>query len=100
MQLAVQMARAQTRYVRIVITDARQLALQQLNNFQRRRFADVIYISLIGDAENEYLGAAQRLTDQIQSVRHPFDDVGRHRGVDLSRQLDETGLEIVLPRLP
>ena len=37
---------------------------------------------------------------RIESLSNALDDVTWHRSVHLARQLDEAGLEAVLPRLP
>ena len=86
--------------VRIVVRDVGALALQELDQLQRRRLARVVDVRLVGDAEDLHLRALERLLLGVQRPRDLAQAPPRHVLVDLARELDELRVEVVLPRLP
>ena len=54
---------------------------------------------LVGDAQDQHPRALDRLADLVQRALDPLDAEVRLVLVDLPRQLDELGVEIVLARL-
>jgi hypothetical protein len=95
-----QAVRRQLRYVGIVVAQLRAPRLQQLDDLERRGFAQVANARLVGRADDEdpraphgLAGVVERPLDRLQA------DV-RHVLVDLAGELDELGREIVLARLP
>ena len=85
---------------RIVIDDFRALFDQQLDYVERRGFARVIRVPLIGDTDYQYPGALDWLSILVQQRSGLFCHVSRHLRVDLAGQLHQTCLVIQRPHLP
>src|SRR5437868_7817565 len=64
--------------IRIVVGDEGPTLLQELKNLQSGRFARVIDVLLISDAENADPAPLDRLALVIQSLGHAVHDVLRH----------------------
>ncbi len=92
--------RLQPRQVRVVIADARAFALEHGHDVERRRFAQVVDIALVRNAQQQHRRSANRFRVTVQRVRHLVNDMMRHRAVHVSRELDEASLEPDLLHLP
>src|SRR5437016_12216964 len=67
---------------------------------QRRRFAQVVYIILIGEAEHQNPRTLHGFSMLVQRRAYRGGHVIRHCGIDLARQLNESSMEVELFRLP
>src|SRR5205085_1458462 len=85
---------AHDRKVGIVVTDLCTLFLQKLNDGKRRGFAEIVYIFLVGNAENKNPGTIQRLLVLVEGSRDGVQDMIGHAGVDLTGQLNKACSEI------
>ena len=86
--------------VGVVVGDNCAFFPQQLDDSERRRFPEVVYIALICEAKDEDLGAVDRLTVAVEAVGKLIDDEVRHIDVDFAREFDETGSEVKLTGFP
>ena len=86
--------------IRVVVADGRAFFLQQLDNRERGRLAQVVNIFLVGDAENQNLRSVDRLLLAIERGNGRRDHVVGHGHVDLAGQFDEAGAEVEFLRLP
>ena len=99
-EAAVPGARRQRRHVRIGVLDVGALLVEQRHHVERRRFAHVVDVALVGDAEDQHGRAVDRLLMAVQRVGDLVDDEVRHAAVDLPGQLDEPRIEAGLLRFP
>ena len=84
-----------------MVSDVGACVLEQADELERGRLARVRDVGLVGDAEHEDLRAGERaLARVVQRLRDDRATEVRHRLVDLAGELDELGVEAVLPRLP
>jgi parallel beta-helix repeat protein len=84
----------------VVVADSRALCSEQLDDRQGWRFAKIVYILFIGDAQDEHARTVYGFASAIQGGPHRFQHVMWHCTVDLTREFDKSHLEIPLPRLP
>src|SRR5439155_15546775 len=63
-------------------------------------FPRIIDILLISNAENADTTLLKRLAHLIEGQGDPFDDILRHRDVDLAGQLDETRVQVIFSGNP
>src|SRR5215469_7578039 len=80
--------------VGIVVADDGAFPLQQLNDGQGRRFAQVIDVSFVGYAEYQDLRSVHRFLLLVQGPRDRIDDVIGHVVIDLAGQFDEAGAKV------
>src|SRR5690349_18581471 len=71
--------------VRIGVMDRSALFIKASKYLQRRRFADVIGVALVSDAQRENLGAIDAFALRVQGVGDAPCDKRRHLAVDVSR---------------
>ncbi len=90
----------QLRKVRIVVIDACAALLQQLHDFERRRFAQVVHVLFIRDAEDQQLRTVETFFLAVEGVGDGIYHVIGHRSVDFTSQFDEARGEIVFAGLP
>ncbi len=90
----------ETGHMGIVVGDIRPLLLQQVDDVQGRRFADVAHVPFVGHAQHQHLAALNRLGGLVEFILHPLHPVMGHVGVDLAGQLDEAGLVGQRAQLP
>src|SRR5438270_1869991 len=86
--------------VRVVVAHVGAIVPQQLDDFQRGRFAQVVNVSLVGDAEYQHLRAIDRLLRAVQRRAYRTNNVIRHRRVHLAQKLDEARVKVELLRFP
>src|SRR5271165_2974717 len=86
--------------VGIVIADLGSVFLQQFDNGERRRLAQIVDIFFVRHTQHQHAGAIHRLLVAVQRAGHGRQNVVGHVVVNLSGQLDEAGLEIKLFRFP
>src|ERR1039458_3395193 len=86
--------------VGIVVANLRSVFLQQFDDGERRRLAEIVDVFFVGHAEDEKLRAIHRFLVPVQRVAYRGENVVRHVVVDLSGKLDEAGAEIKLFGLP
>ena len=92
---------ADQRNVRIVIIGRRAARLQQLDDLQRRAFAHVVDIFLVGEPDDQHARAVQPLAEAaVERLGHLLDDDARHGGVDLAGKLDEADGHVEFARFP
>ena len=84
----------------VVVGDDGALFAEQLNDGERGRFAQVVDIALIGDAEDEDFGSIHRLAVVVEAGGDLTEHEIGHGGVDFAGQLDEAGAEIEFPSFP
>src|SRR6266850_1952266 len=87
-------------HVRVRVRYVRALVLQRGDDLERRRLAHVADAALVGDAEDEDVGAVEAPLALVQRLRHQLDDIGRHRTIDLVGQVDEAELIAIQAHLP
>ena len=76
-------------------------ALDQLpHDLERRRFARVVDVGLVGHPKQQQPRALDRQAGLIQGIRDLLDDEERHRRVDLVRGLDQPSRVAVLAQPP
>src|SRR5215471_6770273 len=80
--------------VGIVVADNGAFLLQQLNDGQGGRFAQVIDVSFVGHAEYQDLRSVHRFLFLVQGPRDGIDHVIGHVVIDLTGELDEAGAKI------
>ena len=85
---------------RIAVSDARSAALQQQDDIQRGRFAHIVDIALVRDAQNVHVRAFERLGMLVERVLNLVHHEVRHLAVDVSGQLDKTRLDAGLLGFP
>jgi hypothetical protein len=61
-----------------------------------RRFAQVVDVALVGDADDVHIRSVQRLLLRIERVGHQLHDELGHAAVDVAGQVDEPRLEVEL----
>ncbi len=83
-----------------MVADIGALAQQFVHDGQGRRFANVVDIPLVSDAQDQHPRALQRLSLLVQSVLNKLNDVPGHMGIHLFGEAYESGLEPVQPRFP
>src|SRR5579864_959464 len=86
--------------VRIVVADVGAFFLEQLDDGQRRRFAQVVNILFICDAQDQDFRSVQSFAVAIQSRCRRRHHVVRHVQVDFARQFNEASVEVVLLSFP
>ena len=86
--------------VRVVVLDLEALLAEQLDQPDGRALPQVVDVLLVGEPEDQNLGPLGWLPLLVQGFDGAVDHVVRHLPVDLARQLDETGVELELARLP
>ncbi len=75
--------------------------IEKLHQPHRRAFAHVGDVLLVGHAHQQDLRPVQPAPrGVVHHLAQPRDHMGRHRGVDLARKLDEARGHAVFPRLP
>jgi hypothetical protein len=76
------------------------LALEDADDLEGRRLADVPDVPLVRDPEDEHARSPQALRPIVQGFADPRDHVVGHPAVDLGGELDEARLEPVQPGRP
>src|SRR4051812_22921800 len=84
----------------IMVADGSALGLQQINDRQGWGFAKVVYILLVGDAQNKHARTIYGFVSAVQSGRYGPHHMTRHRRVDLAGEFDKSQLEIPFLRFP
>src|ERR1022692_633888 len=82
------------REVGIVVADLSAFLLQQFDDGERGRLAQIIDVSLVGHAQNQDAGPVQRFLMPVQCSANGGEHVIRHVVVDFSREFDEAGAEV------
>ena len=88
------------REVGVVIADRGALLLQQFDDGERRRLAQIVDVFLVRDAQNQHLRSVDGLLLLVERGDGRRDHVVGHGHVDLARQFDETRVEVELLCLP
>ena len=86
--------------MRIAVGQSRPLGVQNSHHVERRRLPDVVDVALIGDAGDQDVRPVQRFSLHVERIGDLGDHRVRHRGVDVSGELDEPGLESLLLGFP
>ena len=86
--------------MRIMIGDIGSSLLEQRDDIQCWRFADVVDVRLVGDADDENVGALDALLLFVECSSDLVYNMLRHGGVDLAGELDEAGLVVKGLHLP
>ncbi len=84
----------------VVVADLGAGLAKQLDDGERRGFAEVIDIALVGEAEDEDARSVEALLVLVESECGLFNHVVGHAGVDLAGELDEAGVKVKLLCLP
>src|SRR5215471_15380170 len=102
MQLAAAQPSAgcQRRHEWIRIRNARTFLVQNRHDIESRRFADIVDISFVSNADNEHTGSVDCLSRTVQSFGDLVNDEVRHRSVHLPGKLDKSRFETTLLGLP
>ena len=86
---------------RVVIRRFGPARLDQFHQLQRRAFANVGHVLLVGQTQDQHPGPAERLARLlVQRQRQPIGHMVGHGGVDLAGQFDEAGGLVELARFP
>ena len=68
---------------------------------ERRAFAHIVDVFLIGDAKEQDFGVAQAAAPQtVERLGETRDDIDRHRRIDLAGKLDKARRDAELARFP
>ena len=88
------------RNIRVVIGRVGALLDEQVDHVQRRAFAVIVDIGLVGRAEHQHLRAVQGFLVAVQNRHGALNDILRHAGVDFAGSFNQAGVVIKLTRLP
>jgi hypothetical protein len=83
-----------------VVADVGTQLQELMNHLEGRAFPRIIDVLLVGETEDQNLGALHRPATLVQGLLQLADHVLGHPDVDLSGQLDELRRHPVLARLP
>ena len=87
--------RRQSRDKWVVVLHNCTAVQEKVHQFESRGLAGIVDIFFVGHAKKEDLASFERLGPVIEGVHDSFHHIGRHRGVDLSGELDEPGCHSV-----
>ncbi|MNO89611.1 hypothetical protein D3C76_811000 [compost metagenome] len=88
------------RHMGVAVGNHTTFSLDQFHDFYRGRFAHVIDIFLVGNAQDENSTTFQRPASLVQPIHQFTENVFWHCLVDLARQLDEAGIYTIFTRFP
>ena len=86
--------------MRVVVANTGAFVLKFLHEHVTRGLAVVIDVRFVSHAEEENLGALDRLAVVIERVGNAGNHIVRHGGIDLAREFNETGVLLVFAGLP
>ena len=82
------------------LRDFRAAFLEHIEQVIARRFAVVVHVGFVGEAEDQDATALEGAAAVVERLGDAMHDVFGHGGVDLAGQLDEARVFTVLARLP
>ena len=86
--------------MRVVVADMSAFFFELLGEHVTRGLAVVIDVRFVSNAEEENLGALDRLAVVIKRIGNAGNHIVRHGGIDLAREFNETGVLLVFAGLP
>ena len=87
-------------HMRIVVGDLRAALLEEVEQHVAGRLAVVVYVRLVGQANDENLAAVEGFFLRVERLLQTMHHIHRHGGVHLAGQLDELGVLPILACLP
>src|SRR5207237_6253541 len=79
------------RHIRIMVFHLRPALAYQVHQYVARRFAFIINVRFVSQANHQNLGTIESLPLRVEGICDTIENVLWHSGVDLASQLDEAG---------